>query len=47
MPWEMRLAYLRGNSALTYGGELRMLDRALVDQTIREVSLAAAFRWSF
>jgi len=46
-PWEMRLGYLRGNNALTYGGELRMLDRMLVDQTIREVSLAAALRWSF
>jgi hypothetical protein len=46
-PWEMRLAYLRGNNALTYGGELRMLDRTLVDQTIREISLAAALRWSF
>lgn len=46
-PWEMRLAYLRGSSALTYGGEMRMLDRTLVDQTIREVSLAAALRWSF
>jgi hypothetical protein len=46
-PWEMRLAYFRGSSALTYGGELRALDRTLVDQTIREVSLAAALRWSF
>ena len=46
-PWEMRLGYLRGNNALSYGGELRMLDRTLVDQTVREVSLAAALRWSF
>jgi hypothetical protein len=46
-PWEMRLAYLRGGNAFTYGAELRMLDRTFMDQSVREVSLAGALRWSF
>ena len=47
MPWEMRLSYLGGSNALAYGAELRMSDRSFMDQSMREVSLAAALRWSF
>jgi hypothetical protein len=46
-PWEMRLSYLGGGNALAYGAELRMSDRSFMDQSVREVSLAAALRWSF
>jgi hypothetical protein len=47
MPWEMRLSYLGGGNVLAYGAELRMSDRSFMDQSVRNVSLAAALRWSF
>ena len=47
MPWEMRLSYLGGGNALAYGAEVRMSDRSFMDQSVRDLSLAAALRWSF